>query len=158
MTTPPREGTFKRLVRSLSRSGGPKSPGNERPPAAVRRASSRSKRQDDIRRYAPKGDENVPPLPSPSNGIAYSTSPPPGASPSRSPHLPSGFSDRGWAGQGACGGPAGRGCEHERAAVGPQHGAARSPSRAQCDEPSLPHSLAARGPSHDRLAQHGTAS
>ncbi|KPV76561.1 uncharacterized protein RHOBADRAFT_52552 [Rhodotorula graminis WP1] len=77
MTTPPREGTFKRLVRSLSRSGGPKSPGNERPPAAVRRASSRSKRQDDIRRYAPKGDENVPPMPSPSNGIAYSTSPPP---------------------------------------------------------------------------------
>ncbi|GAA5892773.1 hypothetical protein JCM8208_004085 [Rhodotorula glutinis] len=76
MTTPPREGTFKRLVRSLSRSGGPKSPGNERPPAAVRRASSRSKRQDDIRRYAPKGDE-VPPMPSPSNGVAYSTSPPP---------------------------------------------------------------------------------
>ncbi|BGP38419.1 hypothetical protein JCM10450v2_002364 [Rhodotorula kratochvilovae] len=76
MTTPPREGPFKRLVRSLSRSGGPKSPGNERP-HVPQRSSSRGKRLDDIARFAPKGDENVPPLPSPGNGVAYSTSPPP---------------------------------------------------------------------------------
>ncbi|GAA5821450.1 hypothetical protein JCM3770_007087 [Rhodotorula araucariae] len=76
MTTPPREGPFRRLVRSLSRSGGPKSPGNERPPVP-QQSSSRGKRLDDIARFAPRGDENVPPLPSPSNGVAYSTSPPP---------------------------------------------------------------------------------
>ncbi|GAA5998337.1 uncharacterized protein JCM10292_001131 [Rhodotorula paludigena] len=72
MSSPQREGPFKRLVRSLSRS----SPRSERPAHPPRRTSSRGKRLDDIHKYAPKDDaQRTPPLPSPHQ--AYSTSPPP---------------------------------------------------------------------------------
>lgn len=76
MTSPKQEGAFKRLVRSLSRS----SPRSERP-QVQQRSSSRGKRLDDIAKYAPASNGVAIPhdLPSP-QGVAYSTSPPPGES------------------------------------------------------------------------------